>query len=316
MLLTVFVVLMLMATMSFMVCYQVIKAEAYARYTGVKDVSSERIAKIIRGAEINANNIFDEVEMKLDDSEAVITAINGKANLNLDVRGYFAAFVPGFYPERGTWFEPYIYQPDYGGFEYRQVGSARHNYTKSSWFVRAKEEGISFWSDPYYYYDGTSMSGHYSTFVKPIYDQKGNLACVCGADIKFEWLAKELKWIDEISKNNKTLNKYHLFHDLDFYSVILSSDGTCIAHPEEKEMAITDKNVLKDLTHRKKGMAELNIDGENCMVYYGPIEFIDWSLAVVVPKHDILWAMLPVVSILLAMVVLGMIIVRFVCRKM
>ena len=224
---TVFVVLMAMATVSFMAIYQVIKAEAHARYMGIKNVSSEKVARIVRGTEMNANNIFDDVGCSLQDPEAVIAALKNKANLNYDVRGYFAAFVPNYFPEKGTWFEPYIYQSEYGGFEYRQVGSARHNYTKSGWYVQAKDKGHSFWSEPYYYYDGTSMSGHYCTFVKPVYDSKGDLACVCGADMKFEWLAKELEWVDESSRSNKIINKYQFLTDFGFYTVILSNDGTC-----------------------------------------------------------------------------------------
>ena len=49
-----------------------------------------------------------------------------------------------------------------------QVGSARHDYTKSNWYVQAEKEMKSFWSEPYYYYDGTSISDHYCTFVQPI----------------------------------------------------------------------------------------------------------------------------------------------------
>jgi len=282
---------------------------------GFKNITTERFAKIIRGAEINANNIFDEVSMHLDDPDEVIAALKSKANLNLDVRGYFAAFTPDYFPEKGTWFEPYIYQPEYGGFDYRQVGSARHNYTKSPWYIQAEKSGKSFWSEPYYYYDGTSMSGHYTTFVKPIYDAKGNLACVCGADMKFEWLAKELKWVDERSRNSKALNRYQMLSEPKFYTIILDSDGVCIAHPEEKEISITDKTVLKDLKHNKSGMANMDIDGKACTVFYGPIEYIQWSVAVVVPRYDILKPMLPITLLFLAMVAIGMIIVWFVCKK-
>ena len=181
-LLTVLVVLTAMASAAIFICSQVTLAEAYSRFLGIKNTSTEKVAKIIRGAEMNANNIFDEVSMHLDDPDEVIAALKSKATLNLDVRGYFAAFAPDYFPQKGTWFEPYVYQPEHGGFDYRQVGSARHNYTKSPWYVQAKESGKSFWSEPYYYYDGTSMSGHYATFVKPIYNDRGELACVCGAD--------------------------------------------------------------------------------------------------------------------------------------
>ena len=313
--LTVLVVMVLMVSVALATCYIVVKAGSHSRYMGIKNVSTEKVAKIIRGAEINANNIFDEVSRHLTDPEEVITALKSKANLNLDVRGYFAAFEPGYFPEKGTWFEPYIYQPDYGGFDYRQVGSARHNYTKSPWYVKAKDTGASFWSDHYYYYDGTSMSGHYSTFIKPLYNVKGDLACVCGADMKFEWLAKELRWVDESSKSNKMLNKYLVLTDFDFYTIILNNDGACIAHPEGKELAITDEAMLKDLQHRKSGVADMNIDGESCTVYYGPIEYIDWAVAVVVPKADLMKPMLPIAVVLLSLFVIGMIIVGFVCKR-
>ena len=314
-LLTVLLVLAAMTAVALMTCYQVTLAGAHSRFMGIKNTSSEKIAKIIRGAEMNANNIFDEVSKNLNSPEDVITALKSKANLNPDVRGYFAAFVPDFFPEKGTWFEPYIYQPEHGGFDYRQVGSARHNYTKSPWYVRAKDTKGSFWSEPYYYYDGTTLSGHYSTFVRPLYNAKGDLACVCGADMKFEWLVKELKWADETSRSNKVMNKYLVLSDLNYYTVILDSDGTCIAHPEEREMAIKDEAVIKDLKNRKSGVTDLDIDGETCTVFYGPIEFINWSVAVIVPKQDILKPMLPVAIVLLSMVVIGILIVWLVCKR-
>lgn len=314
-LLTVLIILISMASVAIFACYQVVQAEAYSRYTGINTTSAEKISRIIRGTEMNANNVFDEVSMHLGTPEEVIAALKSKANLNLDVRGYFAAFTPNYFPEKGTWFQPYIYQPEYGGFDYQQIGSARQNYNKTPWYTQASMSGKSFWSEPFYYYDGTSMSGHYTTFVKPIYNEKGELACVCGADMKFEWLAKELKWVDERSRNNKILNKYQVFHDQKFYTVVLNNDGTCLAHPEEKEFGISDKTMLKNLQQKKSGVADLNIDGEACTVFYGPIEFINWSVAVIVPRYDILKPMLPLAVIFIAMVIVGMIIVWLVCKR-
>ena len=314
-LLTVVAVLTVMVAVAFWMCYQAMNAEAYARYVGIKNVSAEKIAKIIRGVEMNANNIFDEVGNHLDTPESVIAALEKKAGLNSDTRGYFAAFELNYFPEQGTWFEPYIWQPDVTGFEYKQVGSARHNYTKSEWYIRAKNTGETFWSDPYYYYDGTSMSGHYCTFIKPIYDAKGELACVCGADMKFEWLAKELEWVDDVSKSSSKMNKYHLLKDFDFYSVILSNDGKSIASPAEKQVNITDEDVISDLAQNKRGAFDMDVDGVPCRIYYGPIEFVDWSLAIVVPQIDIWKPMIPVGALLILTAVIGIIIVWLVCRK-
>ena len=314
-LLVVSVVLTVMAFIGFMVTYQVVKAEAHSRYIGIMNVTTEKVSRTIRGAEMNANNIFGEVSRNLDTPESVINALKSKANLNLDVRGYFAAFELDYFPEKGTWFEPYIYQPEYSSFSYRQVGSARHNYTKSPWYVRAKETGMSFWSDPYYYYDGTSMSGHYSTFVKPIYDSKGDMVCVCGADMKFEWLVKELERVDDISKSNKMMNRYHLFSDFSHYTIILNQDGTCLAQPGENPVDIKDEDVLKDIKHGKAGVKEVNINGFECMLYYGPVEFIDWTAAVVVPKTDLMQPIMWIGVLLLSLTLVGIISVWLVCRS-
>lgn len=305
-LLIVLATMTLLVAISCAICYQALKAEAYARYMGIRNNSAEKIAKIIRGVEMNAQNTFEEVYANVDSAESVIKALESKANLNLDVRGYFAAFEPNYFPEKGTWFEPYIYQPEQGGFEYRQVGSARHNYHKSPWYIEAKSTGNSFWSDPYYYYDGTSMSGHYCTFIKPLYDKKGQLVCVCGADMKFEWLAKELEWVDNSSKYNKELNKYHVLSNFNFFTIILNNDGTSIVHPGEESMDITDEKVIQDLMHEKGGVAKLTLNGQKCMVYYGPVEFVNWTVAVVVPEWDFLKPMTPAAVVFLTIVIAGM----------
>jgi hypothetical protein len=296
-------------------CYQAVMAEAYARYVGIKNVSAENIARTIRGVEMSAKNVFAEVGEHVSTPEDVIGALESKANFNLDVKGYFAAFAPNYFPEKGTWFEPYIYQPDGRGFEYKQVGSARHNYMKSPWFIRAQKSRASFWSEPYYYYDGTSLSGHYSTYVKPIYDAEGELVCVCGADVSFEWLSREMAWVDEVSRRNNMLNKYHLAEKIDFYTIILDKDGTCVAHPEEKAVTITDSKVINDFVEKKSGVTDMNINGVACTIYYGPIDYVDWVVAVVVPRSDVLKPLIRPGILLLSVAFIGILIAWFIIRK-
>jgi hypothetical protein len=100
-----------------------------------------------------------------------------------------------------------------------------------------------------------------------------------------------LQKIDEASKSDSLLNAYHLLRDFDFYSIILTNDGSCIVHPEGKNMPIKDENVLRDLTEKKSGIVEMDVHGIPSVVYYGPIEHIDWSLAIIVPKYSTLKAM-------------------------
>ena len=277
------VVLLVVTSISLWSSHKAAKAERHIRYVGILNLASEKISKTIRGMEMNAMNEFDEVEKHLDTPESVIAALESKTSLNPDVRGYFAAFEPDYFPQKGTWFEPYVVHVDTSAFELRMVGSARHNYHKSDWYVRAKKSSDSFWSDPYYYYDGTNISGHYATFVKPVFDKSGRLACVCGADMTFEWLSKELGRIDKEIKQDALLNMYRI-DDAEFYTVIINDDGSSIAYPEGKKVSLTSELTLKDLSEKKSGVVDMVVNGVPSTVYYGPIEYVDWFAAIVVTK--------------------------------
>lgn len=276
-------VLLVVTSISLWSSHKAAKAERHIRYVGILNLASEKISKTIRGMEMNAMNEFDEVEKHLDTPESVIAALESKTSLNPEVRGYFAAFEPDYFPQKGTWFEPYVVHVDTSAFELRMVGSARHNYHKSDWYVRAKKSSDSFWSDPYYYYDGTNISGHYATFVKPVFDKSGRLACVCGADMTFEWLSKELGRIDKEIKQDALLNMYRI-DDAEFYTVIINDDGSSIAYPEGKKVSLTSELTLKDLSEKKSGVVDMVVNGVPSTVYYGPIEYVDWFAAIVVTK--------------------------------
>ena len=301
--------------MSFLAFSYVMRAETNVRYVGLQNIISEKMAKTIKGMETNAKNVFDEVGKHLDSPDAVIAALQSKTSLAPDVRGYFAAFEPEYFKEKGKWFEPYVHHTDNSEFVLSMVGSARHDYTKSGWYIRAQKSKEGFWSDPYYYYDGTDMSGHYCTFVEPVFDATGRLACVCGADITFDWLTKELQRIDEQYQHHESLNKYALMRNLNFFSVVVDHDGSCLIHPDNKKLTIKDKGMLQDLSQKKSGTWDMTVDGVPSTLYYGPIEGINWTLVVVTPKDDIQKPTLMMGLALLVLAILGIMIVWMICRQ-
>jgi len=308
--LTVVAMMVVMLALTFLVCCYTLKAESHVRYVNILNVASERVTKTISGMEMNAMNVFDEVQKHLDSPEAVVAALKGKTSLNPDIKGYFAAFEPDYFPQKCKWFQPYIYKAeDFSQYVESQVGSGSEDYTKSALYERAKKQGTSFWSEPYYYYDGSDMSGHYCSFMTPLYDADGKLACICGADMTFEWLTKELRQIDYASKQNDLHNRYLQNQEPDFYTVVMNYDGTCIAHPEGKGLLLKDKQVVSDLKQHKSGMVEMIVGGKPATVYYGPIKNIDWSVALVVPAKDIPQSMILTGLTLLVVAILGMIVI-------
>ena len=314
-LLTASVVILIAVGASYWAVFKALNAETNVRYSGLQSYVASELCRTIKGMELSAENVFNEVEKHLVSPDAVIAALESESNLNPDVRGYFAAFEPDFFKEKGRWFEPYVHHSDSSEFEMTQVGSARHDYTQSKWYVRAKNLKMPFWSDPYYYYDGTNISGHYCTYVKPVFDSEGKLACVCGADITFEWLSKELLNIDDRSRNAKQVNIYRLKRNFDFYSVVFDKDGTCLVHPQDKNVVITDEVILGNLNNHVGGVVEMDICGVPSVVYYGPIEGLDWTVAVIASKSD-LQKPFTYMSIILALIaVIGIVAVWFICRR-
>ena len=314
-LLTASVVILIAVGASYWAVFKALNAETNVRYSGLQSYVASELCRTIKGMELSAENVFNEVEKHLVSPDAVIAALESESNLNPDVRGYFAAFEPEFFKEKGRWFEPYVHHSDSSKFEMTQVGSARHDYTQSKWYVRAKNLKMPFWSDPYYYYDGTNISGHYCTYVKPVFDSEGKLACVCGADITFEWLSKELLNIDDRSRNAKQVNIYRLKRNFDFYSVVFDKDGTCLVHPQDKNVVITDEVILGNLNNHVGGVVEMDICGVPSVVYYGPIEGLDWTVAVIASKSD-LQKPFTYMSIILALIaVIGIVAAWIICRR-
>jgi hypothetical protein len=158
------------------------------------------------------------------------------------------------------------------------------------------------------------MSGHYATFVKPIFDSTGRLACVCGADITFDWATKELQRIDNESKNDNLLNMGHLYEILDFYSVIIDKDGYCIVHPEGKSVPLT-KEQARVLTQQRSGMMDLEISGVPSTLYYSPIEHVDWTVALVVTKQDMQKTLLMLGLVFFLIMLIGIIVVWVACSR-
>ena len=313
--LAVSIVILIAVGASYWVVNKALQAETNVRYSGLQSYVASELCRTIKGMELSAENVFNEVEKHLVSPDAVIEALESESNLNPDVRGYFAAFEPDYFKEKGRWFEPYVHHTDSTNFEMTQVGSARHDYTQSRWYIRAKDLKMPFWSKPYYYYDGTNISGHYCTYVKPVFDSTGKLACVCGADITFEWLSKELLNIDEKCRNVKQVNIFRLKRDFEFYSVVFDKDGTCLVHPQDKNVAITDEVILANLNDHVGGVAEIDISGVPSVVYYGPIEGMDWTVAVIASKSD-LQKPFTYMSIVLALIaVLGIVTVWGICRR-
>ena len=71
------------------------KTDRHARYVGIMNIASEKIARTVRGMEMSAMNVFDEVGKHLDSPEAVIAALESKTSLIFPTEGNVVRAIRG-----------------------------------------------------------------------------------------------------------------------------------------------------------------------------------------------------------------------------
>ena len=120
-LVTVLLIMLFTLTMTFIAAYRGMRGEIRGRYLSLMNVVAEKIHLEVKTMEIEAMNVSDEVEHHLSSPEAVMAALEKELRLNNFATGYFAAFEPDYFPEKGKWFEPYVYKQSDGSFRSDQV---------------------------------------------------------------------------------------------------------------------------------------------------------------------------------------------------
>ena len=141
-------------------------------------------------------------------------------------------------------------------------------------------------------------------------------------------LSKVLHQIDEECRQNGMQNIDRRYSHLNFYSFIIKSDGTYMAHPDSQRVGKENflsyvgdnfysdyKRTVADIKQKKTGIAPMVVDGEWTDVYYTPLRDTDWSLVLVVPKRALVYPMMILLASILISIGLGQILVWFVCRR-
>ena len=326
---TVLVIMLFTLAMAFIAAYRGMRGEIRGRYLSMMNVVSEKIHMEVKTMEIETMNVSDEVEHHLDSPETVMAALEKELRLNNFAEGYFAAFEPDYFPKMGKWFEPYVYKGSDGAYHSDQVGSERHDYLKSDWYVRAKKEEEGFWTAPYIYRDEAGYGGVFCTFVMPIRNEEGQMVGVCGADLLLDNLIKDMQKIDDVSRAKGMENIDERYKHLNFYSFIINNEGTYIAHPDKgrvlKEnimshlgkdfLTVDNKRIASDMMQMKSGIETIMIDSLFADIYFTPVESTNWAMAIVVPKRALVQPILVLLFSLLSATGLGQILVWFICRR-
>ena len=314
----VWVVLMaLVSFFVFIVSQLAMLRQSRAHYEDTLELTDDRVTAMLRSVEVSAANIREGAERALLWNRDIYESLEQELRLNPDLVGCAVAFVPDYFPDRGHWFEPYVVRLPDGTFEHRQIGSASHDYFQSPWYTKAITREQGYWSEPYFDELGAVMM--LCTYSLPLHDPEGNVVGVFGADVGLGWLSDQMRDID-LNANERLVVKPEPGDAA--YSFILSREGVYVSHPDPARILArnyfddfdpvlskgdtTYLEIGRDMLAGEKGSALTTVDGVRSYLYYDPLEWIGWSMGIVVPRRTLIKPGVALGLVILLLMLLGM----------
>ncbi len=262
-----------------------IRREAQNRAEAELKQTSLHIQNVTTAVEVAVDNMVWAIEKSLDEPDSIYTVLRRLVEQNSTIVGCGVGFIGDYYPEKGRWFEPYVFENKDGSIEVKQIGSASHNYLEASWYLTGLVADPGAWTEPYYDDAGARMM--LCTYVMPVHDSKGRVVAVMGADVSLEWLSN-------------LINANPIYPSS--YNLMVSREGQILACPVES--LVLRRNIYEaaseiyDTTANKVG--RMMVDGKSGVetvmgnegnkkyVFFAPIEGSSgWSMAVVCSDDEI-----------------------------
>ena len=295
-------------------------------FKDLMEITNEEMDLWLSAVEISAANIEDEISYNLSRPANVCSALADELRLNPYVNGACVGFIPDYFKEAGRWFEPYASRDSVSeSINIRQIGSVNHDYFDLEWYKNGFEHPEGYWSEPYFDRDGARAV--VCTYSLPVSDRRGNYVAVLGADLKLEWLKKQLEEND--TKENARRSSRFVQGDPTYntYSFILGNNGEFIVHPDTSRVLKKtffdyaspddDGSYIKagrDMMEGKTGTSKIYVNGQAVYVYYGPLKSTGWSMGIVVPVKSVALPGVLLGFLMLFFISLAVIVIMIVCR--
>ena len=325
--LTVLVIMTVISLLVFLFSASVLLVFNQAHFSDIMDKANGNMAMVMSKVEVSAENIIDELSWHLATPELVSSTLKYELNTNRHLNGCGIGFVPDFYPGQGRWYEPYALNTG-GDIVMKDIGSGTHDYFNSEWYTKGLESPEGVWSNPYLDKEGAGMA--LCTYSRPVKEEPGgNIAGVFGADISLDEISTLI--IESVDKENQDIFFDEVDPQEDAYRIfcfIIGPNGDFIVHPDKERILKTNfydyavgsgadkyRKLGDAMRAGEKGDMIVQIDGRKSAVYYSPLLHSGWSMGIVVPVKRLLMPGFLVGSIILFLILLGLLIIFFICHR-
>ena len=264
---------------------EAVRQEAISRAMQILDKTSLRVEGILNRVEVASNMTEWLVQRHPDKADSMFVYSSGMLLNNPDFYNCSIAFEPYHFKDKGRYFSAYS---KISGDSIRTIqgGSDHYQYFYMDWYLMPKMLDHPSWTEPYMDFDAPSNSYEMVTsYCQAIKDKTGQVIGVVNTSLSLNWLSKT------ISETKPYPNSY---------SIMIGRGGTYFVHPDTTK--ITRQTIFTQtieqpdtaqtalghaMTHGEEGMRRMNVNGEDCYIFYKPLGQTGCSMAIVCPESDI-----------------------------
>lgn len=264
---------------------EAVRQEAISRATQILDKTSLHVEGILNRVEV-ATNMTEWLVMRHPEvADSMFVYSRGMLLNNPDFFNCSIAFEPYYFENKGLYFSAYT---RYVGDSIRTIqgGSENYQYFFTDWYLMPKLLDRPCWTEPYMDYDApTNTSEMVASYCRAIKDKQGNMIGVINTSLSLSWLSQTVSAVKPYPNS---------------YSIMIGQSGTYLVHPDSTKLTrqtIFTQTIehpdtaLTALGHAmqngEEGMKRMELDGEDCYIFYKPLGQTGCSMAIVCPESDI-----------------------------
>ena len=133
-----------------------------------------------------AKALSNYVEKHLDQPDAAFAGTRLAVSSLRDNTSLAVAFVPDYYPGKGTYYEVCSSRITEDSVYTRNIGSAEHDYTQLEWYQNGFVHDSCWWCEPYL--DDSGSETYVVSCSCPVYDKSGKVVAVVCVDLSLDYL--------------------------------------------------------------------------------------------------------------------------------
>ena len=282
-----------------------IRNEVRQRAVSEMKVKNLEILQMVTRVETSVANMQWELEKSMAHPDSVYPVLRRIMATSPDLVGCAIAFQPEYFPDKGHWYEPYMFR---GGDSLvdKQIGSATHNYFEMPWYTDGLASDHGLWTEPYI--DSSGSEGIVCTYTIPLCDTSGRKVALFGADVTLDWLS-------DLFEQKEAVITY-LFSHAGRMIVCPDSSMAMRFTLDEASSAYNDttsKRINRNILEGRQGDAEVEYQGEKYQLFYSPVGgSTGWSMCLVFPEKEIYRGLHHVSRMLMFTMLIGLLFLGFI----